>query len=136
MGLLSISTFINSTQAESYQYQLNLSCSIQLINFYSLAALLLSRTNWILRNFLILSLVSIFHDLSLTRFLKVSQIFRNLSIINNSECIVKVSLFDHASVNTFLGIYYFFWHFYSFVGRKTKAKYIFNVDENFQKFEL
>ena len=32
IGLLSISTFINSTQAESYQYQLNLSCSDQLIN--------------------------------------------------------------------------------------------------------
>ena len=63
-------------------------------------------------------------------------IFRNLNIINNFECIVKVSLFDHASVNTFLGIYYFFWHFYSFVGRKTKTKSIFNVDENFQKFKL
>ena len=32
LGLLSISTFINSTQADSYQYQLNLSCSNQLIN--------------------------------------------------------------------------------------------------------
>ena len=35
IGLLSISTFINSTQAESYQYQLNLSCSNQLINSIS-----------------------------------------------------------------------------------------------------
>ena len=35
MGLLSISTFINSTQAENYQYQLNLSCSNQLINSIS-----------------------------------------------------------------------------------------------------
>ena len=35
LGLLSISTFINSTQADSYQYQLNLSCSNQLINLIS-----------------------------------------------------------------------------------------------------
>ena len=35
LGLLSISTFINSTQAENYQYQLNLSCSNQLINSIS-----------------------------------------------------------------------------------------------------
>ena len=35
LGLLSISTFINSTQADSYQYQLNLSCSNQLINSIS-----------------------------------------------------------------------------------------------------
>ena len=83
---------------------------------------------------MILLLFSIFHDLSPMRFLKVLQIFRYLSIINDTECIVKVSLFDHASVNTFLGIYYFFWHFYSFVGRKTKTKSIFNVDEIFQKW--
>ena len=48
MGLLSISIFINSTQAESYQYQLNLSCSNQLINSISTffpTALILSKTN-------------------------------------------------------------------------------------------
>ena len=36
----------------------------------------------------------------------------------------------------FMNLEMFSRHFYNFLGRKTKTKSIFNVDENFQKFKL